>query len=60
MKRRPMVGKVCSTPDLFLHMAALTLCFVGLDVGVVQGVIGDIHRPAAQAGRRSGVRAVKL
>jgi hypothetical protein len=28
-------------------MAALALCFVGLDVGVVQGVIGDIHRPAA-------------
>jgi hypothetical protein len=28
-------------------MAALTLCFVAFDVGIVQGVIGDIHRPAA-------------
>ena len=28
-------------------MAALTLRFVGLDAGIVRGVIGDIHRPAA-------------
>ena len=43
----PRWGRLLYSRDFFRYMAALTLRFVGPDVGIVQGVIGDIHRPTA-------------